>query len=53
VAEVAEEVGVSKVLEGVAVEKAAFALTASPVMETLLLFLGIFVLGNTFPGLSS
>jgi hypothetical protein len=47
VPEVAEEVGVPKVLEGVAVEKAAFA---PPVMETLLLFL---VLGNTFPGLSS
>jgi hypothetical protein len=41
VPEVAEEVGVPKVLEGVVVEKAAFALTAPPVMEALLLFLGI------------
>ena len=53
VPEVAEEVGVPKVLEGVVVEKAAFALTAPPVMEALLLSLSIFVLGNTFPGLSS
>jgi hypothetical protein len=43
---VAEEVSVPKVLEGVVVEKAAFALTAPPVMEALLLFLGIFVLGE-------
>jgi hypothetical protein len=35
VPEVAEEVGVPKVLEGVVVEKAAFASTAPPVMEIL------------------